>query len=127
MGVSRVCVCVCGDEKLPSIHTRSSLSFLTSLTCNNQQYNFYAGLGSRRFSRRSTSTSLVSKDILLIPEIGVLYRPNPTPKTNKLPLLLYFHRGAFCICSSSNPSYYNSLSSSTLSIKPSTCFKLFQR
>ncbi|KAK7310864.1 hypothetical protein RJT34_08632 [Clitoria ternatea] len=57
-------------------------------------------------------TNVVSKDILLIPETGVtarLYRPNPSPKTTKLPLLLYFHGGAFCISSSFDPFYHSSL------------------
>ncbi|KAK7351660.1 hypothetical protein VNO77_11259 [Canavalia gladiata] len=54
-------------------------------------------------------TNVVSKDILLIPETGVtarLYRPN---STNKLPLVIYFHGGAFCISSAFDPLYHNSL------------------
>ncbi|KAG5065256.1 putative carboxylesterase 2 [Glycine max] len=59
-----------------------------------------------------SDTDVVSKDILIVPETGVtarLYRPNSTPKTAKLPLLLYFHGGAFCISSASDPLYHTSL------------------
>ncbi|RDY06346.1 putative carboxylesterase 2, partial [Mucuna pruriens] len=59
-----------------------------------------------------SDTNVVSKDILIVPETGVtarLYRPNFTPKTAKLPLVVYFHGGAFCIASASEPLYHNSL------------------
>ncbi|XP_027353762.1 probable carboxylesterase 2 [Abrus precatorius] len=59
-----------------------------------------------------SDTNVVSKDILVVPERGVtarLYLPNSTAKTTKLPLLLYFHGGAFCISSASDPLYHNSL------------------
>lgn len=60
-----------------------------------------------------SDTNVVSKDILVVPETGVtgrLYRPNSTPPTaNKLPLLVYFHGGAFCISSASDPLYHTSL------------------
>lgn len=59
-----------------------------------------------------SDTNVVSKDILIIPETGVtarLYRPNSTPEKSKLPLLIYFHGGAFCIASASEPLYHNSL------------------
>ncbi|KAK7410022.1 hypothetical protein VNO78_00490 [Psophocarpus tetragonolobus] len=57
-------------------------------------------------------TNVVSKDILIIPESGVtgrLYRPNWSPESGKLPLVIYFHGGAFCISSASDPLYHNSL------------------
>ncbi|XP_020219503.1 probable carboxylesterase 2 [Cajanus cajan] len=59
-----------------------------------------------------SDTDVLSKDILIIPETGVtgrLYRPNSTPQTAKLPLVLYFHGGAFCISSAADPLYHNSL------------------
>lgn len=55
-------------------------------------------------------TGVESKDILIIPETGVsarLYRPNKADKN--LPLVLYFHGGAFCISSVADPLYHNSL------------------
>ncbi|KAJ7966646.1 Alpha/beta hydrolase-3 [Quillaja saponaria] len=58
-------------------------------------------------------TNVLSKDILIIPEIGVsarIYRPNLTNKlVEKLPLLIYFHGGAYCISSPSDTYYHNSL------------------
>jgi acetyl esterase/lipase len=58
-------------------------------------------------------TGVESKDILIIPETGVsarLYRPNNNYKSDKkLPLVLYFHGGAFCISSVADPVYHNSL------------------
>ncbi|KAL7175547.1 hypothetical protein ACSBR2_029197 [Camellia fascicularis] len=70
-------------------------------------------------------TGVVSKDILIIPETGVsarLYRPPSVTPThnqnhnqnhnhnhNKLPLVIYFHGGAFFISSISDPKYHNSL------------------
>ncbi|KAJ1376261.1 Alpha/Beta hydrolase fold [Sesbania bispinosa] len=59
-----------------------------------------------------SETNVVSKDIVIIPETGVtarLYCPNFTPKNVKLPLVLYFHGGAYCIASPSEPLYHNSL------------------
>lgn len=50
---------------------------------------------------------VVSKDILLIPETGVsarLYRPTAN---EKLPLVIYFHGGAFLIASPAEPLYHN--------------------
>ncbi|XP_042034352.1 probable carboxylesterase 2 isoform X1 [Salvia splendens] len=59
------------------------------------------------------STSVSSKDILLHPETSLsarLYLPTPSPST-KLPLVLYFHGGAFCISSSADPLYHSMLNS----------------
>ncbi|KAL2346387.1 hypothetical protein Fmac_000387 [Flemingia macrophylla] len=61
-----------------------------------------------------SDANVVSKDILLIPETGLtarLYRPNSSPHNHnaKLPLLFYFHGGAFCISSAADPLYHNSL------------------
>ncbi|ONI33662.1 hypothetical protein PRUPE_1G439300 [Prunus persica] len=58
-------------------------------------------------------TGVLSKDIVLIPETGVsarLYIPNNITKTDhKLPLIVYFHGGAFFISSAADPLYHNSL------------------
>ncbi|KAL3505178.1 hypothetical protein ACH5RR_035019 [Cinchona calisaya] len=58
-------------------------------------------------------TGVSSKDIIVIPETGVtarVYRPNNLVKNSqKIPLLIYFHGGAFCIASTSDPKYHNSL------------------
>ncbi|CAI9116391.1 OLC1v1017522C1 [Oldenlandia corymbosa var. corymbosa] len=52
-------------------------------------------------------TGVSSKDVVAIPETGViarLYRPaSLTEKTQKLPLVIYFHAGAFCISSAFDP------------------------
>ncbi|KAF3446682.1 hypothetical protein FNV43_RR11862 [Rhamnella rubrinervis] len=58
-------------------------------------------------------TGVLSKDIVIIPESKVsarLYRPNNiTEVDQKLPLVVYFHGGAFCISSVSDPVYHNSI------------------
>lgn len=58
-------------------------------------------------------TGVLSKDIVIIPGTNVsarLYRPNNVKKAGqKLPLVVYFHGGAFCISSVSDPVYHNSL------------------
>ncbi|CAL0327058.1 unnamed protein product [Lupinus luteus] len=62
-----------------------------------------------------SETNVISKDILIIPQTSVtarLYHPNFTTKTaqnHKLPLLVYFHGGAFCISSAFDPLYHTSL------------------
>lgn len=56
-------------------------------------------------------TGVTSKDIIIIPETGVsarIYRPTVSITTNqKLPLVLYFHGGAFVIASPALPYYHN--------------------
>lgn len=58
-------------------------------------------------------TGVESKDVVIVPETGVsarLYRPNLPEKTDqKLPVVLYFHGGAFCISSVADPLYHNSV------------------
>ncbi|XP_052200929.1 probable carboxylesterase 2 [Diospyros lotus] len=57
-------------------------------------------------------TGVFSKDMVIIPETGVsarLYRPSLAPNNRKLPLVVYFHGGAFCISSVADPFYHNSL------------------
>ncbi|KAH9758319.1 putative carboxylesterase 2 [Citrus sinensis] len=56
------------------------------------------------------ATNVLSKDVLILPETGVsarVYRPGNI--TNKLPLVVYFHGGAFVIASSADPKYHTSL------------------
>ncbi|PSS19757.1 Carboxylesterase [Actinidia chinensis var. chinensis] len=57
-------------------------------------------------------TGVESKDTMITPEAGVfarLYRPSNTPNSQKLPLVVYFHGGAFFISSISDPKYHHSL------------------
>ncbi|XP_009612646.1 probable carboxylesterase 2 [Nicotiana tomentosiformis] len=57
-------------------------------------------------------TGVYSKDILVNPKTGVsarIYRPNSATKSQKLPLVVYFHGGAFCISSVGDPKYHDSL------------------
>ncbi|KAL8029973.1 hypothetical protein ABFX02_14G257300 [Erythranthe guttata] len=60
-------------------------------------------------------TGVSSKDVIFLPESGVsarLYRPiNPAAAGShkKLPLVVYFHGGAFCISSSADPKYHDML------------------
>lgn len=56
-------------------------------------------------------TDVLSKDVMLVQETGVsarLHRPNVIPKGQKLPLVLYFHGGAYLISSPWDPTYHNS-------------------
>ncbi|RZC67265.1 hypothetical protein C5167_010950 [Papaver somniferum] len=53
-------------------------------------------------------TSVSSKDVVIIPETGVsarLYVPKLIQK-KKLPLLVYFHGGGFCIETTFSPHYH---------------------
>ncbi|KAM7517086.1 hypothetical protein LguiA_006669 [Lonicera macranthoides] len=57
------------------------------------------------------ATGTLSKDLLIVPETGVharLYRPNISTD-QRLPLVVYFHGGAFCISSAFDPKYHHSL------------------
>ena len=57
-------------------------------------------------------TGVVSTDVVVVPETGVsarLYRPKLTPNNQKLPLVVYFHGGAFCISSAADPKYHHCL------------------
>lgn len=57
-------------------------------------------------------TGVSSKDVVVVPETGVcarLYRPKLPTNSQKLPLVVYFHGGAFCISSVADPNYHNSL------------------
>ncbi|KAF8410032.1 hypothetical protein HHK36_002552 [Tetracentron sinense] len=59
-------------------------------------------------------TGVSSKDIIIIPESGLsarFYLPKLTHTHQKLPLIIYFHGGAFCISSASDPHYHRSLNS----------------
>ncbi|GAV78835.1 Abhydrolase_3 domain-containing protein [Cephalotus follicularis] len=58
-------------------------------------------------------TGVLSQDIVINPDTGVsarFYRPNQLTKYDeKLPLVLYFHGGAFMISSTADPKYHISL------------------
>ncbi|KAF8410031.1 hypothetical protein HHK36_002551 [Tetracentron sinense] len=61
-----------------------------------------------------TGTGVSSKDVIIVPETGVsarIYLPKITDPLQKLPLLVYFHGGGFCIETSSSPTYHNYLNS----------------
>ncbi|KAG7594355.1 Alpha/beta hydrolase fold-3 [Arabidopsis thaliana x Arabidopsis arenosa] len=57
-------------------------------------------------------TGVFSKDIIIEPKTGLsarIYRPFSIQTDQKLPLVLYFHGGAFLISSASFPCYHTSL------------------
>lgn len=57
-------------------------------------------------------TSVESKDVTVNPQTGVavrLYRPPSATADKKLPLLIYIHGGAFCVCTPFNPAYHHHL------------------
>ncbi|KAF6163945.1 hypothetical protein GIB67_011269 [Kingdonia uniflora] len=59
-----------------------------------------------------TQTNVSSKDIVIDPETGLsarIYLPEITNPSQKLPLLIYFHGGGFCIESAFSPTYHNYL------------------
>ncbi|XP_055834341.1 probable carboxylesterase 2 [Solanum dulcamara] len=59
-----------------------------------------------------SQTDVSSKDVLVNPKNGIsarIYRPNSATKGKKLPLVVYFHGGAFCISSVGDPKYHDSL------------------
>ncbi|KAL5992742.1 hypothetical protein ACLOJK_013661 [Asimina triloba] len=60
------------------------------------------------------TTGVSSKDVDIVPELGVsarLYLPKITDPTQKLPVLVYYHGGGFCIETPFSPSYHNYLNS----------------
>ncbi|KAL7236625.1 hypothetical protein ACSBR1_019840 [Camellia fascicularis] len=61
-----------------------------------------------------SDSSVSSKDILISPETTVsarLFKPTTNPQPQKLPLLIYFHGGAFCYGSAFCATYHNHLTS----------------
>ncbi|KAK4563074.1 hypothetical protein RGQ29_005535 [Quercus rubra] len=62
-----------------------------------------------------SKTGVESKDVVISPETGVsarLYIPKTTKESQKkLPLLVYFHGGGFCIETAFSPQYHNYLNS----------------
>ncbi|CAL5378767.1 unnamed protein product [Camellia sinensis] len=61
-------------------------------------------------------TGVQSKDVVIDPETGLsarLYIPKTPNPHRKLPLLVYFHGGAFCVETAFSPSYHNHLNSLT--------------
>ncbi|KAH7655447.1 Carboxylesterase protein [Dioscorea alata] len=64
----------------------------------------------------TNGSTVSSKDITINPETSItarLFFPNlfTTPPSTKLPILVYFHGGAFFVGSAFNPSYHNFLTS----------------
>lgn len=61
-----------------------------------------------------SQTGVSSKDVTIVPEIGLsarLFLPKVTHPNQKLPLLVYFHGGAFCVSTPFAPNYHNYLNS----------------
>ncbi|CAL5377328.1 unnamed protein product [Camellia sinensis] len=59
-------------------------------------------------------TGVQSKDVVIDLETGLsarLYLPNNNPHHNKLPFLVYFHAGGFCIETAFSSTYHNYLNS----------------
>ncbi|XP_065880662.1 probable carboxylesterase 2 [Euphorbia lathyris] len=59
-----------------------------------------------------SQTSVLSKDIIISTSTTLsarIYRPQNIPNHQKLPLLFYFHGGAFCIASAAEPLYHHCL------------------
>ncbi|XP_010479151.1 PREDICTED: probable carboxylesterase 2 [Camelina sativa] len=57
-------------------------------------------------------TGVLSKDIIIDPKTGLsarIYRPESVQPGQKLPLVLYFHGGAFLIASASFPCYHTTV------------------
>lgn len=57
-------------------------------------------------------TGVQSKDITINPETGLsarMFLPKAAGTAEKLPLLIYIHGGAFCICSAFHPFYHRHL------------------
>ncbi|MCL7039863.1 hypothetical protein MKW94_020255 [Papaver nudicaule] len=65
-------------------------------------------------------TGVSSKDVVIIPETGVsarLYVPKLIQNNKKLPLLVYFHGGGFCIDTPFSPTYHYKSSARALHVK----------
>ncbi|KAI3762930.1 hypothetical protein L1987_53372 [Smallanthus sonchifolius] len=59
-------------------------------------------------------TGVTSKDVIISPQTNLsvrIFRPPLTTPTQKLPLIIYFHGGAFVIASPAEPKYHNSVTS----------------
>ncbi|KAJ1392277.1 Alpha/Beta hydrolase fold [Sesbania bispinosa] len=58
-------------------------------------------------------TGVQSKDVTINPQTGLSARlylpPTAASSSQKLPLLIYIHGGAFCVCSPANPAYHSHL------------------
>ncbi|KAG0452793.1 hypothetical protein HPP92_025457 [Vanilla planifolia] len=87
-------------------------------------------IGTERMSASlDPSTGVDSKDVLVDPSSGVsvrLYLP-PVSPTRKLPVLVYFHGGAFCLESAASPIYHrhlNTLASRTPLLVVSVDYRL---
>lgn len=75
-----------------------------------------------------STTGVSSKDILISSYISArLYLPNPTNQSKKLPILIYFHGGGFCIGSAftnTEHNYLNSIVSQSNSLAVSVEYRL---
>ena len=61
-----------------------------------------------------SETGVSTKDVAIAPEKGVsarIFKPNTINPDQKLPLLIYFHGGAFCLGSPFCPTYHNYITS----------------
>ncbi|KAF5951712.1 probable carboxylesterase 12 [Camellia sinensis] len=80
-------------------------------------------------STTDPKTGVHSKDLVISPETGVaarLYKPKTTTTDQKLPLLIYFHGGAFFVQTAFSPTYQtflNSLSSEANAIVVSVDYR----
>jgi len=76
------------------------------------------------------SSQVTSKDVLLQPETGVcarIYRPEAVPTDEKLPIVIYFHGGAFLIATPAEPLYHgfcNAFSGSAKALLVSVDYRL---
>ena len=73
-------------------------------------------------------TRVRSKDVSITPCVSArIYLPTSSPETAKLPLLIYFHGGAFCLYSAASSIYHhylNSLSAAANAIIVSIDYRL---
>lgn len=73
-------------------------------------------------------TRVRSKDVSITPSVSArIYLPTSSPETAKLPLLIYFHGGAFCLYSAASSIYHhylNSLSAAANAIVVSIDYRL---
>ncbi|KAL2921277.1 putative carboxylesterase 2 [Bienertia sinuspersici] len=91
-----------------------------SITLSSELRLFYKKIQRQRIADANThippcldpKTGVESKDINISYETGVyvrLYKPKKVDKKSKMPLLLYFHGGGFCMDSTYSSKYHNHL------------------
>ncbi|KAJ6671268.1 RECEPTOR GID1 putative-RELATED [Salix viminalis] len=98
----------------------TSLSLIPSLTSGSQPSTFHHGCIERLRGtdivpcRLDPETNVLSKDAAYSPELNLscrLYRPHSTSPDKKLPVLVYYHGGGFCIETPFNSRYNGHLNS----------------